>query len=477
MKGIFLQRYKEMYDIYQDEAYENRLMLLGEVIIEFREECFQGGVSPYSKNSGNEFFESSKCLCSIYRAFIFDDTGSIVSNKINTKYQLLLLQNLGTHFGEPAKIEHSDCMGCPFSEEHVGYFDISIDFEKIDKILSAFALASSDATDIFNDNYLISHYKRIYDVYLECCEEIIFSLYSFLGSKPVLASNTFPELLTQQDDVFVDSNGTMMVGFDLSTLKKVIHKFLRASRYPVRFVNVNRFVFGVEYCFVDSTKTKSVINAEYIKQAQILLRRLNMEELCFTKCQMSPYYVLLKNYDDNFWAVIPLYQGEQEEFLLKERENIKTLYENVQAMLPSHLAFTEYDYSKLSNSIFEDMCRDLLDEMGFKNIKQRGKTNAPDGGIDIEADLFIETALDRRTEHWIFQCKHTKAQVDRKDLGEVRELLDDFNAARYGLFYSGVFSPQTIDRLKNLNAHYWGQGELNIELRKHKRTALRYFGI
>lgn len=234
---------------------------------------------------------------------------------------------------------------------------------------------------------------------------------------------------------------------------------------------------GLDYFFINSAKSKSVINIKHLKQIQFFLARLNIGEIHFPQCKMNDGYVLLENYDKSFWAIVPSHRKEQESFLLKERESIKSLYKQVQALLPAHLVVNEYDYSRLSESTFEDMCRDLLDEIGFKNIKQRGKTNAPDGGIDIEADLLIETVLGTGTEHWIFQCKHTKAQIDRKDLAEVRELLNEFKAAKYGLFYSGVFSPQTIDRLKNLEAHYWGQGELNIELRKHKRTALRYFGV
>lgn len=80
-----------------------------------------------------------------------------------------------------------------------------------------------------------------------------------------------------------------------------------------------------------------------------------------------------------------------------------------------------------------------------------------------------------------FQCKHTKTQVDRKDISEIPDLLKEFDANGYGLFYSGMLSPQTLDRIKNkkkeIDIQYWSKGELEILLRKYQNTAARYFGI
>lgn len=134
--------------------------------------------------------------------------------------------------------------------------------------------------------------------------------------------------------------------------------------------------------------------------------------------------------------------------------------------------------TKLDDRAFEKMCRDLFVDMGFQNVTQRGNTRASDGGVDLEADMKVETILGEQKQHWIFQCKHTKAQIDRKDISEIPDLLKEFNASGYGLFYSGMLSPQTIDRIKkNESIKYWAKGELDILLRKYKETAIRYFGI
>jgi hypothetical protein len=81
--------------------------------------------------------------------------------------------------------------------------------------------------------------------------------------------------------------------------------------------------------------------------------------------------------------------------------------------------------------------------------------------------------------HWIFQCKHTKAQFGRKDAAEIPCLLRDFKADCYGVFYSRIFTPQTIDRLKSIDCtlQYWGKNELETLLDRYRRVAIKYFGL
>lgn len=155
------------------------------------------------------------------------------------------------------------------------------------------------------------------------------------------------------------------------------------------------------------------------------------------------------------------------------------IYSDLKQFIPAHLLNEEYNFGKLDDCAFEKLCRDLLVDIGFKNVTQRGKTRAPDGGVDIEADVVIKTLFGEQNQHWIFQCKHMKAQIDRKDISEIPDLLSEFHAKGYGIFYSGTFSPQTIDRIKHKENQikYWGKGELEILLRNNPCTATRYFGV
>lgn len=224
MIGVFLQRYEKTYDIRQDQFYEGRLILFDDVFIDFCEEDFQKSFPSSDRESDVEVCDGDKNICNIYKEFSFTEDDSVLSHKMNALNKLLLLQGLGAHSNDPPEIDYGDCM-CPVDTELVGYFNIPIDFERIDSILSTFSQIQKDANCILDVKYLTDNHKEHYDNYIEYCEEIEYSFYCLLESKPTSAANIFPDVLTQQDNVFVNKDKTMLVGFDPSTLEKIIHKF------------------------------------------------------------------------------------------------------------------------------------------------------------------------------------------------------------------------------------------------------------
>ena len=121
--------------------------------------------------------------------------------------------------------------------------------------------------------------------------------------------------------------------------------------------------------------------------------------------------------------------------------------------------------------------------MGFQDVKVRGKTHAPDGGVDIVAQEEFRSLIGSEKRKWIIQCKHMKGQVNRKDISEVRDLLNEFNADCYGLFYSGYFSPSTLDRIEairnkdRITIKVWDCNDLEVMLSQHTSVSLKYFGL
>ena len=205
---------------------------------------------------------------------------------------------------------------------------------------------------------------------------------------------------------------------------------------------------------------------------------MEMEDKDCIKYEVSQKLMVVKTLYSDFWAIILAIDGEQDIFAAKEYRSIQEMYNKLLPFVSTELLHEEYNFSKLDDKAFEKMCRDLLMDMGFLNVVQRGKTRASDGGVDLEADTIVKTIFGEEKQHWIFQCKHTKAQIDRKDISEIPDLLDEFKANGFGLFYSGMLSPQTLDRIKRKESiKYWARGELEILLRKYKNTAIRYFGI
>ena len=285
-------------------------------------------------------------------------------------------------------------------------------------------------------------------------------------------SERYPSKFGNIDNVFVDRQGAFIAGYGDDSFKKI------KDSMKFQTCKADKIYSGEKYCLSQSGELKVSINSDYLKRINAFLDIMEVEEKDCQEYEISQNILVVKTLYSGFWAIIMALNGAQDIFAAKEYKGIQEMYNKLLPFISPELLHEEYDFSKLDDREFEKMCRDLLVDMGFQNVTQRGNTRASDGGVDLEADMKVETILGEQKQHWIFQCKHTKAQIDRKDISEIPDLLEEFQASGYGLFYSGMLSPQTLDRIKKKETIiYWAKGELEILLRKYKNTAIRYFGI
>jgi hypothetical protein len=76
------------------------------------------------------------------------------------------------------------------------------------------------------------------------------------------------------------------------------------------------------------------------------------------------------------------------------------------------MGLTESDWRKLSPSMFERLCSDLLVALGFQNVRSIG--GAGDRGRDIVCEREFSYAPEFSDRFkWIIQCKHTFAGIDK----------------------------------------------------------------
>lgn len=137
------------------------------------------------------------------------------------------------------------------------------------------------------------------------------------------------------------------------------------------------------------------------------------------------------------------------------------------------------EFSNLSSKEFENLCFDILERMGFNNVHIVGKTNSADGGKDLLATEQYATLLGNEKRKWIWQCKHSKKSLNRKDISEIDELLRENNAQAYGLFCSNDLTPGLITRLEmkegqNTRIKYFGRIELQAFLSQHPDLISKY---
>ena len=411
--------------------------------------------------------------CDIYYVFTYEEYYSLLTVREIDREKLLMMQALGKSYGILPGMDFFDGMGCPFTDVHVGYFNVEYDFENIKQILGAFesALASYGNAEI-DEEYLMINFKSEYCAFLEYGDEIKYAYRMLMESDYSDISERYPSKFGNIDNVFVDRQGAFIAGYGDDSFKKI------KGSMKFQTCMVDKIYSGEKYCLAQSGELKISINSEYLKRINAFLDIMEVEDKDCQEYEISQNILVVKTLHSGFWAIIMALNGEQDVFAAKEYKGIQEMYNKLLPFISLELLHEEYDFSKLDDRAFEKMCRDLLVDMGFQNVTQRGNTRASDGGVDLEADMKVETILGEQKQHWIFQCKHTKAQIDRKDISEIPDLLEDFKASGYGLFYSGMLSPQTLDRIKKKESIiYWAKGELEILLRKYKNTAIRYFGI
>lgn len=411
--------------------------------------------------------------CDIYYVFTYEEYDSLLTIREIDREKLLMMQALGKLYGILPRLDSFDGMGCPFTDVHVGYFNVEYDLENINGILGAFesALTSYENEEI-DEEYLMQNFKSEYCEFLEYGDEIKYAYRMLMEPGYSDISERYPSKFGNIDNAFVDRQGAFIAGYGDDSFKKI------QDSMKFQTCKVDGIYFGENYCLAQSGELKVSLNSNYFKRINAFLDIMEIEDRDCLEYEISQNIMVVKTFYSGFWAIIMALNGEQEIFAAKEYKGIQEMYNKLLPFISQELLHEEYNFSRLDDRAFEKMCRDLLVDMGFLNVIQRGNTRASDGGVDLEADMIVKTILEEREQHWIFQCKHTKAQIDRKDISEIPDLLKEFNASGYGLFYSGMLSPQTIDRIKkNESIKYWAKGELEILLRKYKNTAIRYFGI
>lgn len=387
-KDEFIQEYKDIYDL-DDDDIEDQIIVLGNKKTEV-------DYLPITIDFCEKY-------CDIYLEFTYSDSDSLFTTKDTNEEQLLFMQKLGIAHGVPPELEYYDGMGCPFVDEQVGYFHIPYEREKIGSVLKSieavFSLYSTIST--LDEEYLSKNFHDEYCTFLEYENDIKFAYRILLGHDPIVAASKFPDHFKADDEVYIDKQGTIIVGFGTDDLKKA------SNLIDTRMSKVSKTHLGLKYSFLSAGKLAIAIDADYINRIHKFLDIIKLEDPSSIEYSINQKAALLRTPFCDFWAIILPLAGNYDMFIIKERDIIQQLYSSLKDFMPIHLHNDEYDFSLLNNSEFEKLCRDLLVDMGFKNVLQRGTSTTIDGGIDIEADMVLETLFGQKKEHWIFQCKHT----------------------------------------------------------------------
>lgn len=416
----------------------------------------------------------------IYREFLYEDCYSHSMTLEILKDEVLFCECIRRILGKQPHVSYEDGMGCPFHCDLVGYFNLPFIWDDFAHMLVVIEKACRQMkiltiNEIDKNSKLFLEYEEMKRKTFEALKGLSLDLCNrHIRDTPLNKNHDLDSVFA-----YVNTHNTVLTGVGLEHLSQVGGQVPNKQYY---------FYMGLQYFIICPEHEKDCItiaNKGLIDKVIELFEQANEE----WDIESSIHYAIDKRSwlivtCGELWAIIcPIKPESHETCFTFEKNKIRSLERDFMMVSPEHLWNRTFDFTKLSDENFETMCRDLLVEMNFQNIQVRGKTRAPDGGIDITADEEYKTLIGTEQRKWIFQCKHMKGQIDRKDLSEVQDLLREFHADCYGLFYSGYFTPSTLDRIANIcrndrgKIQAWDFNGLEILLAKYPKVSMKYFGL
>lgn len=415
----------------------------------------------------------------ICREFLYEDWYSHSMVLAIIKDAMFFCECIKRISGQPPRVLYEDGMGCPFCCDLVGFFDLALIWDDFANLLTMFIQAYQQINfltfgEISKNSELFSSYKKLqFEVFEELQGLSPHLCDRHIRDTPLNKNHSFDPVLA-----YVNASNTILTGVGSDHLTQVEGQTSSEQHH---------FYMGLQYFIIRSeckNGCATIVNKRLVDEVIELFEQANGE----WDIDSSIHYAVDKRSRlivtcGELWAVIcPMKPEHHEACFTFEKNKLRNLQKDFMLVAPEHLWNRTFDFAKLSDENFEAMCRDLLLEMNFQNIQIRGKTRAPDGGVDITADEEYKTLIGTEKRKWIFQCKHMKGQIDRRDLSEVPDLLQEFHADYYGLFYSGYFTPNTLDRIDSMNQNGvkirgWDFSGLEILLAQFSQVSVKYFGL
>lgn len=285
-----------------------------------------------------------------------------------------------------------------------------------------------------------------------------------------LISNIF----SSQDYVYTNYNQKILIGFTQEGIENYIVKHQLILR------ELPNYYEGVDYNIVEIFGDTLIWDKKLWIEASNWLHALEMH---YNDVPIYRAYAKNRIFIRviEFWICIMTEVNQVKDKIVQEKKYIQSMQRNFLEHTNDKTLKMDYDLNNLTPDEFEDMCCELLYADDFKYVYKRGKLNATDGEVDIEAVEVTKGKISGEEEKkWIFQCKKTKKSINRKDFNEIPFLLDTFKADRYGLFYSGILQPSALDRCRSFDKNtiwIFDENVIKQKLKEHKNIAHKYFPL
>lgn len=272
-------------------------------------------------------------------------------------------------------------------------------------------------------------------------------------------------------NVMINENKTALIGLS-SEEPKFLFKLLGSEPNSI----IDSFYYGKNVFLAKSQDYYFAVPTKYIKMFDILEDILDIGPVAYKEYYTDgKKYLYIKN--DIMWAVI-MRIARKEEAINNEYKYLVESINSFSPFSPKKLNFS-IDWDSISYADFEKLCRDLLEKLKFRDVKNYGKANAADGGRDIEAYEIYDTITGPEKKKWLFQCKHLNRSLNKKDLLGIRDLIEQYKVDAFGILCTNDFTSEAIDYLNSYNEKrisiiFWSGEDIERKLEQCPELITKY---
>lgn len=216
------------------------------------------------------------------------------------------------------------------------------------------------------------------------------------------------------------------------------------------------------------------VSSECWEKVNQVIQEMNIGKRAFI-CQSNALYMLEGK---NIW----IFEGNFNEYWVnEERKRLIDRQNKERTILHLNREF-KWKYP-IAFSRFEGLISDLCEkEHLVSNVRLMGKSNCPDGGRDLLIWKLVRGDNETfTTSLTIGQCKAYQRSVNKRDVTDIRDTIENYSASGFHLFVSSGLTAPLIDNLLNLRqcfeSDWWTEREIFQRLRQHSDVADRYSDI
>lgn len=227
-------------------------------------------------------------------------------------------------------------------------------------------------------------------------------------------------------------------------------------------------------CGIDESKSLNFIPVERWCLVQEIITDMNIESYRLV-CQDNALYLFEKQ---NIWVFdgdFNRYWVGEETLKIIERQNKE------KEVLGLNQIFSWKH--PIQPSRFEELIADLMERENLvQSVRLLGKSNCPDGGRDLLIWKVARMSEDSfSSELVIGQCKAYKRSVNKSNVRDIRDTIENYNAVGFHLYVSSAITSPLADSLVKLKEKYksdwWTEREIFQRLRQNSDIADRYTDI